>query len=90
MYKIIVIPNAENDIGNLDKSIRESIARKIDWIAQNSENIAHHQLTSLPDDLKGLCKIHSGNWRILYWISHEKQKIWIFRIEHRSKVYRKM
>lgn len=87
---MIYLPDAEDDIDNLDKTIRETIIRKTGWLGLNAENVAHHQLTSMPDDLKGLCRIHSGNWRILYWISHEKKKIWIFRIEHRSKVYRKM
>jgi len=89
-YQIEISPEASNRLSQLDISIRDRIVRKIDWLSENANIIAHHQLKSLPDDLKGLCRIHSGDWRILYWISHEKQKIWIFRIEHRSKVYRKL
>ncbi|MDO8734275.1 MAG: type II toxin-antitoxin system RelE/ParE family toxin [Elusimicrobiota bacterium] len=90
MYQVIFEPDAEDDIDKLDSSIREIVIRKIEWLSKNTENIAHHQLTSMPEYLKGLCRIHSGDWRVLYWISHEKRKIWIFRIEHRSRVYKKL
>ncbi|MDI6757765.1 MAG: type II toxin-antitoxin system RelE/ParE family toxin [Endomicrobiia bacterium] len=90
MYEIIILPDAENDIDELDASLIEGVLGKIEWLASNARNIAHHQLSSLPDELKGLCRLHTGARRILYWVSQEKRKIWIFRIEHRSTVYKKI
>jgi len=88
-YKIILDPQAVEDLAELDFSIRERVAQKIDWLGNNAGVIFHHQLSSLPDDLKGLCRIRVGDWRILYWIYHYRKVIKIYGIEHRSKVYKK-
>lgn len=72
----------------LDRPIQLRIAEKIDWLAKNAEAVIHHPLASLPDDLKGLCRMRVGNYRILYWIYFENRHIKIYDIEHRGKDYR--
>jgi mRNA-degrading endonuclease RelE of RelBE toxin-antitoxin system len=57
MYKITFLPNAEESFKKLDKPIQKRIAQKIDWLAENADKVVHHTLTSLPDDLRGLCRI---------------------------------
>ena len=42
----------------------------------------------MPDDLAGLCKLRIGDYRILYWIYHDKKVVRIYRVAHRSDVYR--
>lgn len=59
---------AEKSFKKLDSPIQKRIAQKIDWLAKNAESTIHHPLTSLPDDLRGLCKTRVGDYRILYWI----------------------
>jgi len=44
----------------------------------------------MPDDLSGLCKLRVGDWRILYWIYQAEQIVRIYRIQHRSEVYREL
>jgi mRNA interferase RelE/StbE len=48
----------------------------------------HRRLVGMPDDLAGLCKLRVGDWRILYWIYHPEKIVRIYRIQHRSEVYR--
>jgi mRNA interferase RelE/StbE len=48
----------------------------------------HRRLVGMPDDLAGLCKLRVGDWRILYWIYQADKIIRIYRIQHRSEVYR--
>ncbi len=62
MYKVKLLPNAEKSFKKLDKSVQLKIADKIDWLANNADNIIHHPLTSLPDDLKGLCRMRLGDY----------------------------
>lgn len=88
MYKIILLSEAEKSFKKLDSPIQKRIAQKIDWLAENAENTIHHPLTSLPDDLRGLCRIRVGDYRILYWIYNETKHIKIYDIEHRGKGYR--
>ncbi len=88
MYKIILLPDAEESFKGLDNFIQKRIAKKIDWISLNADNVIHHPLTSLPDDLRGLCRTRVGDYRILYWVYNETKCIKIYDIEHRRKGYR--
>ncbi len=88
MYKITILSDAEEAFKRLDKPIQKRIAQKIDWLVENADKMIHHPLTALPDDLRGLCRIRAGDYRILYWIYVETKRIKIYEIEHRSKDYR--
>jgi mRNA interferase RelE/StbE len=88
MYKVTFLSDAEASFKKLDKSIQKRIAQKIDWLAENADKVIHHPLTSLPDDLCGLCRIRIGDYRLLYWVYNEAKHIKIYEIEHRSKNYR--
>jgi mRNA interferase RelE/StbE len=72
----------------LDKTIQKRIAQKIDWLAENADKVIHHPLTSLPEDLRGLCRMRLGDYRIIYWVYAETKDIKIYDIEHRGKAYR--
>ena len=61
MYKITLLPDAQDSFKNLDKTIQRKIAQKIDWLAENADKVIHHILKSLPDDLRGLCKVRVGS-----------------------------
>ncbi|MFH0774081.1 MAG: type II toxin-antitoxin system RelE/ParE family toxin [bacterium] len=88
MYKVIFLSQAEESFKKIDRVLQERIAQKIDWLSENADRIIHHPLTSLPDDLRGLCRIRVGNYRILYWVYRGEKQIKIYEIEHRSKNYR--
>ena len=88
MYRITFLPDAEDSFKKLDKSVQRRIAQKIDWLAEYADKVIHHPLKSLPDDLRGLCKIRVGGYRIIYWIYDNSKHIKIYDIEHRGKDYR--
>lgn len=90
MYKVTFLPPAEESFKALDKSIQKRIAQKIDWLAENADKVIHHPLTSLPDDLRGLCRVRIGDYRIIYWVYGENKHLKIYDIKHRSKDYRSM
>jgi mRNA-degrading endonuclease RelE of RelBE toxin-antitoxin system len=90
MHKVILLPDAESSFKKLDKSVQLRIADKIDWLAGNADKVIHHPLTSLPDDLKGLCRVRVGDYRIIYWLYNTEKLIKIYDIEHRSKKYRSL
>lgn len=88
MYKVTFLPDAEESFKRLDKAVQLRISEKIEWLLKNADRIIHHPLTSLPDDLKGLCRIRVGNYRVLYWSYTEQKYIKIYDVEHRGKEYR--
>lgn len=80
MYKITFLSDAEDSFKKLDKPIQKRIAQKIDWLVENADKAIHHPLTSLPDDLRGLCRMRIGDYRLLYWVYIETKYIKIYDI----------
>jgi len=88
VYKVILQSGAEASFKKLTVPIQKRIAQRMDWLAENAGKMIHHPLTFLPDDLRGLCRLRVGDYRILYWVYFETKHIKIYGIEHRSKDYR--
>ena len=87
-YRVEIGSRADAQLAELDFAIGESVERKILWLAENAAVMIHRRLVGMPDDLAGLCKLRIGDWRILYWIYHKEEIVRIYRIQHRSEVYR--
>lgn len=75
-------------MSRLDAAVAASIERKIIWLAVNAGVVMHRRLVGMPDDLEGLCKLRVGDYRVLYWVHHDQEVIRLYRVQHRSEVYR--
>ncbi len=87
-YRVEIGSRADAQLAELDSAIGASVERKILWLAENAAVMVHRRLVGMPDDLAGLCKLRVGDWRILYWVYHRDEIVRIYRIQHRSEVYR--
>lgn len=87
-YRVEVGSRADTQLTALDPVIGASIERKIAWLAENAAVMVHRRLVGMPDDLSGLCKLRIGDWRLLYWAYPSEKLIRIYRVQHRSEVYR--
>jgi mRNA interferase RelE/StbE len=87
-YRVEIGSRADAQLADLDSAIGASVERKIQWLAENAVVMIHRRLVGMPDDLSGLCKLRIGDWRILYWVYHREEIVRIYRIQHRSEVYR--
>ena len=87
-YEVEIGSKEDAQLAKLDAAIGASIERKILWLSQNAPNLVHRRLAGMPKDLEGLCKLRVGDYRILYWIYPEKKLIRLYRVQHRSEVYR--
>jgi len=88
LYRVEVGAKAEAQLASLDPVIGTSVERKVLWLAANATGIIHHRLVGMPDDLAGLCRLRIGDYRVLYWVYHDRTLIRLYRIQHRSEVYR--
>jgi mRNA interferase RelE/StbE len=88
-YRIVVLPSAEADLEGLDPEVRRRILRRILWLGESAARMIHHPLANMPDDLSGLCRFRVGDYRILYWVYREQGELKLYRIRHRSDVYRR-
>jgi mRNA interferase RelE/StbE len=89
-YEIQVGRDANRQLGELDAAVGASVERKIVWLAENAASLMHRRLVGMPRELDGLCKLRVGDYRILYWIYHEQELVRIYRVGHRSEVYRRL
>ena len=87
-YRIEVGPRANAQLAELDAAVGASVERKILWLGQNAASIVHRRLVNMPDALSGLCKLRVGDYRILYWVYPSQKLLRLYRIQHRSEVYR--
>jgi mRNA interferase RelE/StbE len=89
-YEVEVGGKADAQLAALDTAIGASVERKIQWLAENAAGMVHRRLVGMPDDLAGLCKLRVGDYRIPYWVYPSKKLVLIYRIQHRSEVYRQL
>jgi mRNA interferase RelE/StbE len=87
-YRVEVGSQARKQLADLDATAGASVERKIEWLAVNAAIMIHRRLAGMPDDLVHLCKLRIGDFRILYWVYHSEMLIRIYRVAHRSEVYR--
>ena len=87
-YAVEIGSQADEQLSRLDSVVGAAVERKILWLAENAAAVVHRRLVGMPDELSGLCKLRIGDWRVLYWVYHPQTVIRIYRIQHRSEVYR--
>ena len=89
-YRVEIGSAADAQLADLDSAIGASVERKIQWLAENASVMVHRRLVGMPEDLAGLCKLRVGDYRILYWNYPTQELVRIYRIQHRSEVYRRL
>jgi mRNA-degrading endonuclease RelE of RelBE toxin-antitoxin system len=87
-FRVEVGSQADAQLAALDAAIGAGVERKILWLAENAAAVIHRRLVGMPDELAGLCKLRVGDWRTLDWVYPAQSLICIYRIQHRSEVYR--
>jgi mRNA interferase RelE/StbE len=83
-YEVVWDDEAEKAFQKIDKAIQRRIQRVVDRLVDNPRP---GQATSIMGDPSTL-RVKSGDWRILYEIHHDRQRVVILAIRHRSKAYR--
>ncbi len=69
----------------IQKSIRKRIVNKIEWLAQNAENINHK---SLQGNLSDFYKLRVGDYRVIYELDNEIKIIIVDYVGHRRDIYK--
>jgi mRNA interferase RelE/StbE len=86
MYRIRILDVAARELAKLDKPVGRRIVKRINWLAENLDDI---ELEALTGDLVGLYKLRAGDYRILYEILRDERTVVIHMIGHRREIYRR-
>lgn len=86
MYELRILEQAVSDLENIDRAIARRVITKINWLAENIEQINSLQLKGKLSDLH---KLRVGDYRVIYEINNEAEIVIIHFIGHRREVYKK-
>ncbi len=80
----VLLPDAEDNLARLGKSIRRQVVKKLYWLAEHADVVQHDALTG---QWAGLYKLRVGDYRVLYKVNYTRQIISIHVIGHRREIY---
>ncbi|MEA5597710.1 type II toxin-antitoxin system RelE/ParE family toxin [Rivularia sp. UHCC 0363] len=83
-YLVEYEPEAFADLEKLTHAVRERVVNKINWLAENFDQITPQALVA---DLSGFFKLRVGDYRVIYEFDRNNEVIFINRIRHRREVY---
>lgn len=84
MYEIEIKDEAERDLSRLDKPTARRIGKKI---AQLAENFDQMKAETLKGEWARFFKLRVGDYRVIYKVLGEENRIEIYRVRHRREVY---
>ena len=84
MYTIRFANDAIDDLRRLDKATAARIIRKINWLAENADNVVPKGLRK---EFAGLAKIREGDYRIIYQLLQNEEVLVVHVVGHRRDVY---
>lgn len=87
MHSVRILKEASRELARLDKPNGNRIAERINWLADNLDDIRPEALRG---NLVGFYKLRIGDYRVIYEIIHDERTIVIHAIGHRRDIYRKL
>jgi len=75
-----------SELAKLPKKVQRQIGDKIDKLASNP----HPPGSKIIQQDKSLCRIRSGDYRIVYQIRQQQLLVLVVGIGHRKEVYKKL
>ncbi len=85
MFKVILMPEAQEDVKHLDPTLQTRILDKLEWIGQHVAVLRHQALQG--EEWSGCFKYRIGDYRIIYQIDQPGERLLILKIGHRRDVY---
>ena len=84
-YRVTWEQDAAYALDKLDATIVRRILNRINWLANNLDNIKPQTLTGT---LKGYFKLRVGNYRVIYSLNRGEREIIIEYLGHRRDIYK--
>lgn len=87
MYRVVLTTAAEKFLHKkADRRLLEKLSEKIDNLAANP--FAPNPNATKMKDLEQGYRLRIGDWRMVYEVDQKTQTLIIWRIDHRSSVYK--
>ena len=89
-YKLNYTDRFKETIREMDRPEVIRILKKLEWVAQNAEQVEHKRLKKPPSGLERICKYRVGPYRVLYWIDHTAREITAYDVVWRKGRYKEL
>ncbi|MEY3868462.1 MAG: hypothetical protein RLZZ338_2353 [Cyanobacteriota bacterium] len=83
-YEVELTAEAMVNQERLSQAVRERIGNKINWLAENFEQITPMPLSA---NLAGFFKLRVGDYRVIYSFNENLGVITIHQMGHRREIY---
>ena len=85
VYELAFHPDVAKDLRGLDHAIRQRILAKIQWLLEHVEEVQHEPLTAR---WAGMYRRRVGDYRVVYGIDRDHERIVIYAVGHRREIYK--
>ena len=85
MYLVELTDDADEDLLQLDTQVAQQVINRLNWLGENAEEVRHQALTGR---WQGYYRLRVGDYRALYTLDHERQRVVVELVGHRRDVYR--
>lgn len=85
MFEVILSPEAEAFFASAEQALARKLARCFRQLEQEPRR--HNNIKRLTGKLKDLLRYRIGDWRVIYGIDDDQQRVLVLTIAHRREVY---
>ncbi|MEB3885078.1 type II toxin-antitoxin system RelE/ParE family toxin [Lyngbya sp. CCY1209] len=85
MYKVLLTRKAEKFYSSANRPLARKIARCLEVLEQTPRS--HPNIKSLKGSLSGRYRYRIGDYRVIYQIDDDKNKVIVSLIVHRGEAY---
>ncbi len=85
VYEPAFHPRVAKELKGLDRSIRQRILDKIQWLLEHVEEMRREPLTA---QWAGFYRLRVGDHRVIYGIDRKDRKIIVYAVGHRREIYK--
>ena len=86
VWQFLITPEAEEDLGKLDRPVQKRVIQKLTWFVDHFEDVSPLPLAG---DWSGFFKLRTGDWRIIYEVEHDKQRVVVHHVGRRDEIYKR-
>ena len=85
MFEVILSPEAEGFYAAADTPLARKLARCFAQLQREPHR--HNNIKRLSGKLAGYCRYRVGDWRVIYRVHEEENRVNVLTIAHRREVY---
>jgi mRNA interferase RelE/StbE len=85
MYSLRILDAAARELAALDRQVASRVAKRVQWLAENIDEIKPLPLSG---ELSDFYKLRVGDYRVIYEILSAERILIIHAVGHRREIYR--